>query len=390
MKKGNDYKKRNKNIKKENYLNYKNLKIVIILLLIFFLFILDINKKVKSNEQIIYENKYSDFENIKLKFNKDIYLNSHLRQISILTHIFNKNFKRLKKNKINVHICVSLNNQYIYPLLVSIVSVLINSNKKKTFLIYHILCAPDVTENSLKILKSLMNRYSLELEMIFYNMSNTFIYLKKTRLSQVTYYRLLLPIFIDLKRILYLDGDTLTYKDLSEIFQLDFKNNYILGTLDYLSYGVDYLGLTSNKYINAGVILINLEKIRRDKKYYDLINITTRYRLKNDDQTAINYVLYPDIGILPTKYNIFNFYDVLDMKIYSKKLRTKINIKELEEVIKNPTIIHHVICGPKIWKKSTTYFSDITGCKKRNNCSCIKYHYKWIYIKYITNNCIFP
>ena len=35
MKKGNDYKKRNKNIKKENYLNYKNLKIVIILLLTF-------------------------------------------------------------------------------------------------------------------------------------------------------------------------------------------------------------------------------------------------------------------------------------------------------------------------------------------------------------------
>ena len=123
-----------------------------------------------------------------------------------------------------------------------------------------------------------MNRYSLILEIIFYNMGNNFIYLQKTRLSQVTYYRLLLPIFINLKRILYLDGDTLNQK-------------------------------------------------------------------------------------MMIKQQLIMFY----------------SIAKLEEVIKNPTIIHHVICGPKIWKKTTTYFGDITNCYKRNNCSCIKYHYIWLY-----------
>ena len=46
-------------------------------------------------------------------------------------------------------------------------SVLLNCDKEKIFLIYHILCAPDATEKTLTILKSLMNKYSLNLEIIF-------------------------------------------------------------------------------------------------------------------------------------------------------------------------------------------------------------------------------
>ena len=152
--------------------------------------------------------------------------------------------------------------------------------------------------------------------MIFYNMGDNFIYLHKSISPCVTFYRLLLPIMVNINRILYLDGDILTFKDLGEMFQLDFNNNYVLGTLDYYSFGVDYLGIKSQKYINAGVILMNLKKIRNDKKYYDLINITKKVRLNKEDQTAINYIFYPDIGFLPSKYNIFNFNDISDIRVY--------------------------------------------------------------------------
>ena len=336
-------------------------------------------KNLKNlNGDIIYENNYDDFEHAKQMFNKDSFLNSHIENITILNHTYNKNYKNLKNNKINVHICVALDDKYIFPLLVSMESTLLNCNIDKTFLIYHILCAPDVTEKTLSILKSLMNKYSLNLEMIFYGMGDSLMYLHKSRLSQVTYYRLLLPLFVNLKRILYLDGDTLIYKDLGEMFQLDFNNNSVLGTLDYYSYGVDYLGLRSDKYINAGVILLNLEKIRNDKKYYDLINITTKVGLNNEDQTAINFVLYPNIGILPNKYNVFNFYDTPDIQVYANYLRQQINVTEIEEIVKNPTIVHHVICTPKIWNKKTKYFEHVSACTQRNDCSCLKYHDIWL------------
>ena len=145
-----------KSIKKKRKLYLKkykyNITIVylksVFLLLILFLMI-DTEKEHKfvsfffkdlrnlSNE-IIYENSYDIFEKTKLMFNNDTFLNSYLEQITILNHTYNKNYKKLKKNKVNVHICISLNNKYIIPILVSMESVLTNSDKKNSFLTYHI------------------------------------------------------------------------------------------------------------------------------------------------------------------------------------------------------------------------------------------------------------
>ena len=100
------------------------------------------------------------------------------------------------------------------------------------------------------------------------------------------------------------------------MYQTSFQNNYVLGFLDIFSEGVDYLGLKSEKYINAGVILLNLKKIRRDKKHYELLYMALNHKkLKHQDQTVINYILYPKIGLLPFKYGIFNFPTEFDIKL---------------------------------------------------------------------------
>ena len=60
-----------------------------------------------------------------------------------------------KKNENNIHLCMSLNEKYIYQLLVSIESILINCDKSRSFLTFHILCNPDIKEISLLKIKSL-------------------------------------------------------------------------------------------------------------------------------------------------------------------------------------------------------------------------------------------
>lgn len=335
-------------------------------------------EKNKLNNEIVEEKIYNNFEIMKQRFKNDTFINPYLEEISILSHTFNRKSIELKNKKNNINIVMAFNDRYIYPVLVSMESVLSNSNKKETFITYHFLCCSDITENTLSKIKSFLNRYPLNLEIIVYNMGKTFMNHKKNRLTQATFYRLLLPILMNIERILYLDGDTLTFKDLREMYNLDFNDTYILGSLDYISNGVDYLGLKSEKYINDGVILMNLEKIRNDKKYIELINIANKVKLKKDEQTALNYVLYPKIGIFPYKYNIFNFYDELDIKVYSDRLRTKVNISEIVEVLKDPTIIHHVLCYPKIWAPNSHYFKDVSGCRKRQNCSCEKSHKIWL------------
>lgn len=227
---------------------------LIIFLVIFIIIIVDLKinfygEILNINKAIIESKYYKSFYKMKRKFIKDSILKHYIEQISFIKHVYNKNNEFIKKKKNNIHICVSLNDRYVYPLLVSIESVLINCNKQNTYMTYYILCAPDLKEITLFKLKSLVYKYPLNLEMIFYNMGNNFMKLYDRRVSQAAYYRLLAPIILDIKKIIYLDGDTLTLKDLNDMYKLDFHNNYILGFLDYLSGGVDHLGLKSEKYI---------------------------------------------------------------------------------------------------------------------------------------------
>ena len=165
----------------------------------------------------------------------------------------------------------------------------------------------------------------------------------------------------------------MTFKDLNDMYQIEFNDNYFLGFLDVLINEIDYLKIKSEKYINAGVTLFNLDKIRKDYKIYELIKALNNIFLHCQDQTLINYVFYPKIGRLPSKYVIFNFLDKKDIEVYLSRIRTKIDINELEEALLDPTLIHNVLCLPKIWSSSTKYNPLFTYCEQRKDCSCEKY-----------------
>ena len=342
---------------------------------------LSYNKELnKEKDELIEEKKYESFDAIKNNSIKEPNVDKLLKEINIINHLFIKNIKEYKKGKNIIQITVSLNNNenYKYILYVSIYSLLSNCNKKKTFVIYHILCSPDFNESSISIFKLLFNYYGHNLEMIFYNMGNHFMNRKDSRHSQTTYYRILTPLFIDSDRIIHLDGDTLIFSDLTEMYYLDFNDNYILGTYDVFSFGVDYLGLKSQIYINAGVTLLNLEKLREDNKTFELLNFTnSNVKLTDVDQTALNFILHPKIGRLPCKYGILNFEDETDLEAYLKQLRTPVPMEELEEAFRDPAIIHIVLCFPKPWFKNSLYTKTNTACTKRQSCSCDKYFKLW-------------
>ena len=337
-----------------------------------------------GSNSFINKNKIESIQDNNFKKLKDRYkLTPYfkiLQEINIKSRLYNQKIEIYKRKKKIIHITVSINNNknYKYIILVSMYSLLLNCYKDKTFVIYHILCTPDFNESSITIFKSLLNKFSQNVEMIFYNMGNLFKNRKNIRYSEAAYYRILTPIIIDSDRVIHLDGDTLVFSDLSEMYNLDFQNNYVLGIYDFISKGVDYLGLKSNIYINSGAILLNLKKMREDNKVLELLKLTdSNVTLKNVDQTAFNYLLYPKIGRLPSKYVVFNFEDKSDIIFYINCLRTKISLEEIEKALKNPTIIHHVICSPKPWSINSTYLKGASACTQRHNCSCKKYFDIW-------------
>ena len=332
---------------------------------------------IKFNEDMHKTQFINEHLKLKEKYNSDPFLNSILKEISIISHDYTKN---LISDNHKIHIIANMNNKYIYPSLVSMNSVLKNSNKNRTTIVYHILCPEDLRRKNLNKLKSFLLIYPTNLEIIFYNMGNLFHRFKRKRFTEVAFYRLLAPIFIPIDKIIYLDSDVLVFEDLEEMYQLPFNDNYVLGFLDPLSDGVDYLGIISEKYINSGVLLINLDLIRKTKKYFDILYMVQyNKKLENNDQTIINYVFYPNIGLLPLKYGIFNFESIFDIKyMFLKKIRTNLNESEFIEAFKYPAIMHYILCHPKVWYSNSYFIKKHTRIGNIYRSSCIKYHHIWI------------
>ena len=342
--------------------------------------LLKFQKDWEKSDYIEQYNKLND------KYKSDPFLNSFLKEISIISYDYTD---KLKTSNNKVHIIINMNNNYIYPSLVAINSILRNSIKNRTTIVCHILCPEDLRRGNINKLKSLLFVYPTNLEMIFYNMGNLFNEYKRNRFSEVTFYRLLAPIFIPLEKVIYLDCDVLVFEDIEEMYNLPFNKHYVLGILDLLSNGLDYLGLISEKYINAGVLLLNLDLIRKDHKYYELLSMYKYYKkLNNNDQTMINYVFYPKIGILPSKFGIFNFDSIFDIKYtYLKTIRTNLNFTELIQSFKHPSLMHYVLCNPKVWYSHSLLTEKYARAGTINKSSCKKYHDIWI--EYAKNTSFF-
>ena len=102
---------------------------------------------------------------------------------------------------------------------------------------------------------------------------------------------------------------------------------------------------------------------------------------------VINYVCLPKIGYLPFKYGIFAAIHKKNSshKNYLKmKLDKIVNITEVIEAIKDPSIVHAVNCKPKHWLKinKSIVKKNYEACAKiqklfyyyakRTNCYLIK------------------
>lgn len=116
---------------------------------------------------------------------------------------------------------------------------------------------------------------------------------------------LLLP---DYDTVLSIDCDTLVREDVSAIWDTDLSNAYFAACIESRNAPTRAL----YPYYNCGVILMNLDKLRKDgmaQKVIDSIN-TTFYQW--NEQDALNEFCQDHIATLPSRYNAFHCTDVPD------------------------------------------------------------------------------
>ncbi len=119
-----------------------------------------------------------------------------------------------------------------------------------------------------------------------------------TRYTAYTLLRLLLDITPEIpNKLLYLDTDTLVAGDIKRFYNMDITDAELAGVKD--RYGRIFMG---PRYLNAGVLLLNMDRIRKTNLFGKARNLLNTKKVFLSDQTAINKYVKHKL-ILPRKFN---------------------------------------------------------------------------------------
>ena len=246
-----------------------------------------------------------------------------------------------------IPIALATDENYAMPTAVAMTSILENA-AKSTFYVFYILTPADFSTQTARKIALIKTAYP-HCDIHFMDMKDSFndISMRISHITKPTCYRLLLgEILPQYEKCIYLDSDIIVCTDLTEFFSTDLEGYYLGGIkdLDFNDPSLNHderhkeTGLCAdNSYINTGVLLMNLKKIRRDGMTETFLREIKKGYLFQD-QDAINIACLNKIRYLPVKYNLMNYIflypDRKPYRIYPKG--------EFDEARNNPAIIHYV------------------------------------------------
>ncbi|MBE2894791.1 DUF4422 domain-containing protein [Spirabiliibacterium falconis] len=310
---------------------------------------------------------YQLSENKKLRVN-------YLRRVFV-KNTESKNWYSIKPetNKEIVSVVIASDNNYVPHLASLILSIIENLDDK--FYLDLIILDGGISIYNHNMLQALCRNFDANIQ--FLDLKSEFNNLSvHMHFSKATFYRLILDRLVtDRDRVLYIDCDTIVNQDLSKLFFMDLEGKAIGAVFDYImhhfcqagipsisdigsikskEYLEDYVGLKNrwNKYFQAGVILFDLEKLRR----LDLSDVMVKALIEKKywflDQDILNKYFSNNIKFISPKWNVVNCGD----EIFNGLSHDQIS--EIEDARKDPYIIHYAGYETKPWNNPEARFNE--------------------------------
>lgn len=261
-----------------------------------------------------------------------------------------------------VHIVFISDENYVMPTVVAITSLYMNKTENTNYSV-HIL-ASDISNES-RVMFQNLQKDTLQIEILDQDHSSLYdeCGIKDLHVSTAALYKFnIANLFPEYSKIIYLDGDILVKKDLSELYNTDITNVYAAVIKDYkpMLYNppqVKKLHIDHSAYFNSGVMLLNLEKLRADDLFHKLL----QYRLNGInyfmDQDALNVVFQEKVlyisflnNVMSSVMGYFKTEDILSYYELPAEMRK-------EDIYEKSTIVH--LCTKyKPWVYINVPFAD--------------------------------
>lgn len=196
------------------------------------------------------------------------------------------------------------------------------------------------------------------------------------------YYRLFIPeMFPEYDKGIYIDSDVVLNGDLAELYDIDIGDSYIAACSDFsvqevpqlVSYIENAVGVPKTEYINSGILLMNMKKLREARIDYHFLRLLNKYHFDciAPDQDYINAMCNGKIYYLGEEWDAMP--------------------NDRKSPLENPKLIHYnlfskpwcydnIQYGELFWKyvKDTEYYGDAIAYKaaysdekKKSDKSCM-------------------
>lgn len=184
-----------------------------------------------------------------------------------------------------MNVVYALNSKYYELFIVSVFSLLTNNDCDEIFIFYNQLELEEIKEiNTIQFI------FETKINLIKINLKDLPVFkdFKLLHLTIETFYRLLIPQYVNKDKVLYLDVDTLIVGDLSKFYNIDISNYLFAARIydsnnPYFAYKINELQV-DHPYFNSGVMLFNLLKIVEEKYFSKVITWIKENPEKSDSQ----------------------------------------------------------------------------------------------------------
>jgi len=263
----------------------------------------------------------------------------------------------IQSEKKVIPVVFSTNEAFMPYLAVTIQSIIANCSEQY---IYHliVLHSGGISENSVRKMEASC-RQKENFVLHFYHVGeflqeNDFFVDK--HLSIETYFRLFIQdILTFYDKVLYLDCDLVVQRDISDLYHINLDGKYLAAVrdIDYIGcwkldserkcYTNKVLGLkTGLDYFQAGVLVLNLQELRKHYSVKILTEIAIAKQWQFHDQDVLNYICRGKVYYLPQQWNVvMNWKEVDRERMAILRQTPKLLFDEYIASRRNPYIVHY-------------------------------------------------